>query len=100
MTTGLTVSLHFLVVSSAYPEEQKIHSPLYSHNSKSHLSYLEITKANVVCDVASQSPGSFFHCGYLESNNTDTKTSFGNKRDYFYYRKSWSNNFERHTLPL
>lgn len=81
MTTGLTVSLHLLLVFLGYPE-QKMHSPLYSHNSKSHVSYLEVTKANVGCDVASVKVRRLFHCGYLESNYIDTKASLGNKRDY------------------
>ena len=71
MTTGLIVFLHFLSVFLAYPEEQlysshifsplqKSHSNLYSWNSKSHVSYLEVTRANVASNVSSVISQCFF----------------------------------------
>lgn len=71
MTTGLRVFLHFLSVFLAYPEEQlysyhipsplqKIHSTLFSCNSKSHVWYLEVTRANVASDVGSVISECFF----------------------------------------
>lgn len=98
------VFLHFL----AYQEEQlysshifsplqKIHCTLFSRNSKTNVSYLEITRVNVAFVCSLSNFRMLFHCGHLQENYIDTVASFGSKRRLW---NSWRNNFEIHTLPL